>query len=654
MAQEKRVAILIAAKDQASRVLGSVNKGLGSLARTLTSMPALIAGAVGGLAGGAFLKSSLDAIGEQIKAEQKLQAVLTATGHAAGFSAAQLAEQAAELQRLTVFGDEVILGAQGILASFTNIRGDAFRDATETAMDLATVLNTDLDSAVKLVGRALNDPAQGLTALSRAGITFTQQQKDLIKSLVESGRAAEAQQLILAELQGRFSGAARAMAAGPLGAIQQFKNAFGDFKEAIGAQLLPAIGGAARALTGFFQEHSAQISETFGRVVQVAVGIASAVKTAVGVIGPVVIHAFVAVRDTVVPILGALLDVAVSTFRNILDFVGPIMQALYGTVSSIVGALVEAFRSGFTFITGLFGPVNDAVGGFGSIFQVVKDTVIHGLLALEFGFKNWETIATLAGLTVIESVVTVGGQIRHIFGEVIPTLLTWFADQWREIFTDIFNFTTTVFENLAGNLVAIVTNIPGLIRGTVDWSDVWTPLTAGFESAIKELPAIAERQKSALEVALEADIAAKQAALAGGFEAFAAGRLAQMQQTSEAAAGGLTQILAAFKTPGFELPQVPRPAGVPVSPALAEEEGGGAGPAVPSSRRGLTSQSLSAQFLGLAERFKASQASAGPEAQTAANTARAAAAAEEQTELLAELVRGQSKGTPAIRELHVV
>ena len=168
--------------------------------------------------------------GEQEQAEKKLAATLAATGNAAGFTATQLLKQAAALQKVTNFGDETIINSQAVLATFKNIKGDQFKDATQAALDMSAVMGTDLQSSAVLVGKALNDPARGLSALTRMGVTFSEQQKKMIKDMQESGDVMGAQKLMLAELKSEFGGAAEAMA----DPFTQLKNSLGDVLEGFG------------------------------------------------------------------------------------------------------------------------------------------------------------------------------------------------------------------------------------------------------------------------------------------------------------------------------------------------------------------------------------------------------------------------------------
>lgn len=158
-------------------------------------------------AGSAF---AVKAAVEQENAEKRLEAVLKATGNAAGFTAQQLKDQASELQQLTSIGDETILGTQTIIATFKNIKGDQFKATTLAALDLADVMGTDAKQAAIQLGKALNDPAVGLTLLNRSGISFTETQKEQIKLLVKTGQLQKAQAIILKEVSAQFGGAAEA------------------------------------------------------------------------------------------------------------------------------------------------------------------------------------------------------------------------------------------------------------------------------------------------------------------------------------------------------------------------------------------------------------------------------------------------------------
>ena len=54
------------------------------------------------------------------------------------------------------------------------------------------------------LGKALNDPVKGITALSKVVVTFTEDQKKMIKTMVETGDAAGAETVILDDLAKEF------------------------------------------------------------------------------------------------------------------------------------------------------------------------------------------------------------------------------------------------------------------------------------------------------------------------------------------------------------------------------------------------------------------------------------------------------------------
>lgn len=187
--------------------------------------------------------ASLKAFDTQAKAIAQVESGLKSTGEAAGFTSEQLQKMASDLQKKTIFGDEEILkNATSQLLTFTNISGEQFARTQKAALDLATRLDGDLKSASIQLGKALNDPIANLSALSRSGIQFSEEQKKVIKELAETNRLAEAQTIILDELDKQYGGSAEAAAQAGLGGIQQLKNSLGDLGEEFGAIISENIG----------------------------------------------------------------------------------------------------------------------------------------------------------------------------------------------------------------------------------------------------------------------------------------------------------------------------------------------------------------------------------------------------------------------------
>lgn len=191
----------------------------------------------------AFGGASVKLFDQQAQALAQVEAGVRSTGGAAGFSVKELKRMASELQGITRFGDEQILqGATAQLLTFTNITGEAFKRTQQAALDLATRLGGDLKSASLQLGKALNDPVSNLSALSRSGIQFSDEQTEVIKSLTQTNRLAEAQGIILDELQRQYGGSAAAAAKAGAGGIIQLKNSLGDLTEEIGKVITQSIG----------------------------------------------------------------------------------------------------------------------------------------------------------------------------------------------------------------------------------------------------------------------------------------------------------------------------------------------------------------------------------------------------------------------------
>lgn len=220
-----------------------LNDKLSSIAKTSGVAFAALSGAIG---------VSIAAYREQEKQERKIQALIESTGGAAGLTAEEIKKMASALQDVTTVGDEAILQGQAILLTFTNIGKDVFPQVTEAALNVAEIMGTDMKSAATQLGKALNDPVQGISALTRVGIQFTDQQKAQIKALQESGNLLGAQKIILSELDRQFGGTARSVANGT-GVFIQLKNTFGDVLEEIGKRFLPVIGAGAKAINEFLK-----------------------------------------------------------------------------------------------------------------------------------------------------------------------------------------------------------------------------------------------------------------------------------------------------------------------------------------------------------------------------------------------------------------
>lgn len=193
-----------------------------------------------------------DAVSEAANGQKEfdqLGAVLKSTGGAAGVTAKQAEDLATSLQSVTTYSDQAVLGAENLLLTFTNIGKDVFPQATQTVLDMSTAMGQDLKSSALQLGKALQDPVLGITALHDVGVNFTAQQVEQVKAMVAVGDTAGAQKLILAELNKEFGGSAQAAAKGYTGQVKQLTNQYNDLKEAIGTAALPALTDFTKALS---------------------------------------------------------------------------------------------------------------------------------------------------------------------------------------------------------------------------------------------------------------------------------------------------------------------------------------------------------------------------------------------------------------------
>lgn len=181
-----------------------------------------------------LVKDSVAEYSKHENAVRQTEAVLKSTGGAAGLTRDAVLGLSEALMQSTGVEHDSILEAENLLLTFTSIGKDIFPQATETVLDMSVALGQDLKSSSIQLGKALQDPILGVTALRRVGVNFNEESRDTIKSLVDTGHAAEAQAMILKELQTEFGGSARAARDTFSGALKALNNQFDDVKESIG------------------------------------------------------------------------------------------------------------------------------------------------------------------------------------------------------------------------------------------------------------------------------------------------------------------------------------------------------------------------------------------------------------------------------------
>lgn len=146
------------------------------------------------------------------------------------------------------------------IAQEANVTGGLFDRSTQAALDLqAAGFGEATQNAVQL-GKALNDPVKGITALARSGVTFTEQEKAKIKTLVESGKMYEAQELLLKAIETQVGGTAEATTT----ATFKISSAFGHVRDELGTLLLPLFEKFADFMVNKVVPYATKFGETVG------------------------------------------------------------------------------------------------------------------------------------------------------------------------------------------------------------------------------------------------------------------------------------------------------------------------------------------------------------------------------------------------------
>lgn len=464
------------------------------------------------------------------------QAVIASTGGAAGLSAEQIADMAASLSAasgMSLFGDDEIQKGQNVLLTFTEIGKDVFPLATRASLDMAQALHKTPEAMTMMLGKALNS-ADGFAALKKSGVAFTDSQEEQIKTLFASGHAAEAQKIILGELNKEFGGSALAAAKAD-GGMAQFKDQLGELGEQLGGIALPLINQL--------------VSVLISKVMPVAQGIASAIGTlaarfadagadsvefamAIGALGAklglsedAVTNIVFAIQDAIAAFqdgggasglfstqirdLGSIWAALQPVITNVVNAVSAVVMAVFGVVQTFLAAhgadisatLTDAWtrimaivKLGIELYNAIIPPVLKAIAGFinahgkeiqailSATWEAVKAvidvalTLIQGVITAALQIIKgdwsgaWETIKTMCAKIVMDMITILKADL-----EILKTLfggaIKWIQDEW---------------EKLPAQLVAVGRAIVEGIQSGI--SSAWSSFTSWIHSKMMELP----------------------------------------------------------------------------------------------------------------------------------------------------------------------
>lgn len=185
------------------------------------------------------------------KVEEDTTNTLEHMGKASGQTAQSIADFADKMSRVTAFSADTTQTAENLMLTFANLGKNIFPQATTAALDMSAKLGTDLQTSVIEVGKALNDPIQGMGALTRVGVSFTEQEKAQIKAMEAHNNMAGAQKIVLFELNKQFGGTAETVGKTFAGQLQIAQNKVEDLKIKIGTALLPIL----TEFLQYFEQH---------------------------------------------------------------------------------------------------------------------------------------------------------------------------------------------------------------------------------------------------------------------------------------------------------------------------------------------------------------------------------------------------------------
>lgn len=479
--------------------LQSIGTGMAAVGTGLT---AAITAPLVGLGAMAVAEASemRDAVGQ-------VNAALTSMGGVGGRTLEQLKAQADALAGASLFeDDEILRSVTANMLTFGNVSGAAFDRAQQAAVNLSARLGQDLQASALMVGKALNDPITGLTALRRVGIQFTEEQQAQIKAMQGVGDTAGAQAVMLAELERQFGGSAEAArnAANPM---ERMRLSLAAMAGDIGTILLPFVDRMAAAFSG--------LTERFGNLspgMQQFVVVAGLVAAA---LGPLLIAAgaLVASLGVLLPIVGTIgapfLAVAAAVaavgaaFWIFRDDIIPIMEAFGKAVFDAIGPklapLWEAMKAAAQAAGAVFSEVfgDGSADGAVQIFRVLGEVVgrVLGTIvdvitaALNVATNLFRAFGALLrgdfsamwgylGAAVMSAVRGIANAFQTLFPEVVQWVRqtyegvkAWLLDRFSDIVRGIVEKITQVKDAFFNLYDAVVGHsyIPDLVEEIADW-----------------------------------------------------------------------------------------------------------------------------------------------------------------------------------------
>jgi tape measure domain-containing protein len=312
------------------------------------------------------------------------------------------------------------------------------------------------------------------------------------------------------------------------------------------ATILPPLTNAVNFIVGVLPSMSAIIQETmtyiygiftdiWGSIYQFVQPIVSAIGEVVGAHWQDIIESTIGLANSVVNAVEGLFTEVFGIVKELWDAVIAVWDWACGDVSDTSDQTADA-----------------NVSAFETMYNSVKwfvDGLKDFLNTAAYEMKHWQDVVQIAVDGEILGWVVLANQAEYIFTQVIPAILNWFANNWTDILADLGNYTMTTFSNLGKNIVSVMSNLPGLISGSVSFDQLWTPLTDGLKTQLKELPNIPERQIGDYEASLTDQLGKELLDYGTGLDQYLADQDKKTKDFSKHITGGIQKGLDNIKDP---------------------------------------------------------------------------------------------------------
>jgi tape measure domain-containing protein len=567
--------------------------GLGGKLLEMTGIGAAVGAGLGAIAGlgegfrlAAEFEQTTVAMEVMLGSADKAKQVLGDLKKFAASTPFQFPELASSAKQLIAFG----IDADNI-APTLRMLGDIAAGTGKPVEELA-----DLYGKVKVNGKLSGEEIHQFTS---AGIPLTAllakqlgKTPAAIKDMIEAGQIGfpQVQQAFIAMTSegGRFNGMMEKQSHTVAGLFSTLKDTLGDTLQRIAETIIDtfnirgAMAGLISSGEGIGNFFVGLVQKIAPAMKSVGASIIGGFETAYRVVWPIVMdiwevttRTFGMIRQAVTPIIMAMAAEVQSAFQSIHDFVAPIVtrigtfiadnwqtaltatfsfaSGVWGVVSAVFGdiwqfvsyvgnGLVSIWVTSWELITGKTWTagqtMSGVMSGIGSAAKWLGEEITLAFNVAGYAITHWKDGLDIALVEVAASMSGMQDRADYVMQAMVYGV-EYVSRNWRTILTDLMNFNLVTFENMSSNVVAIFSNLPGLISGKAKFGDIWKPLTEGFKSSVTEAFKLPDFADSKLTSDLKTAAAGMEAAFGKGLGESIAGKADNAKKAAQGAADWL-------------------------------------------------------------------------------------------------------------------